>query len=351
MLGNHKQDRCSRAVSSKPSDNGLGCPTRCLSVHTVPSEKFGQDSAFVRCMDESTGATSDSSERLCCSSSVGHKASCSRDGSKAYTSASASSRASTLSAMNEELILLEPTRRHAPSGRGCCEKIRRTVGSFESVKPTVVALEPATRREYLTRGVVDRRGPSDECPRCETGHGSHCEKCRWRLDKVRLQETELRQAEIPLTLATTTTTAGATTSASTSVPLTTASKPTLDAQTSATDVQATSDQSGGIKRPIEANSEMGTGVVKWIRTWRCWWSNNSQRWEAGGCSRMDLDCIASLPTYVLCPTTEEVEEYEEQEEDSGNEIDLVLERRVYDSKTGIEISREKGTGGSQNGNG
>ena len=56
---------------------------------------------------------------------------------------------------------------------------------------------------------------------------------------------------------------------------------------------------------------------------------------------MDLDCIASLPTYVLCPTTEEVEEYEEQEEDSGNEIDLVLERRVYDSKTGIEISREK----------
>ena len=207
MLGNHKQDRCSRAVSSKPSDNGLGCPTRCLSVHTVPSEEFGQDSAFVRCMDESTGATSDSSERLCSSSSVGHKASCSRDGSKAYTSASASSRASTLSAMNEEY------------GRGCCEKIRRMVGSLESPKPTVVALEPVTRREYITRGMVDRHGPSDQCPRCGTGHGSHCEKRRLRLDKVRPQETELRQAEIPLTLATTTTTARATTSASTSVPL------------------------------------------------------------------------------------------------------------------------------------
>ena len=40
------------------------------------------------------------------------------------------------------------------------------------------------------------------------------------------------------------------------------SKTTLDAETSATDVpmQATSDQSGGIKRPIEANCEMGTGV-------------------------------------------------------------------------------------------
>ena len=102
-------------------------------------------------------------------------------------------------------MLLEPTRRHAPSGRGCCEKIRRTVGSFESPKPTVVALELATRRECITRGMVDRHGPSDQCPRCETGTGSHCEKCRLRLDKVRPQETELRQAEIPLTLATITT--------------------------------------------------------------------------------------------------------------------------------------------------
>ena len=48
-----------------------------------------------------------------------------------------------------------------------------------------------------------------------------------------------------------------------------------------------------------------------------------------------------LPSCVLCPISEEVEEHEEQEEDSGNEMNLVPERRVYDSKTGIEISREK----------
>ena len=39
------------------------------------------------------------------------------------------------------------------------------------------------------------------------------------------------------------------------------------------------------------------------------------------------------------------------EEDSGNEINLVLERRVYDSKTGIEISREKVLEGRKSGNG
>ena len=50
---------------------------------------------------------------------------------------------------------------------------------------------------------------------------------------------------------------------------------------------------------------------------------------------------SELPTYVLCPTSEEVEEYEKQEEDSGNEMNLVRERRVYDSKTGIEIFRER----------
>ena len=131
------------------------------------------------------------------------------------------------------------------------------VRTFESSKPTVVAFEPVIRREDITRGMVDRHGPSDECPRCEIGHGSHSENCRLRFDEVRLQETELRQTEIPLTPATTTMTATATTSASTSVNATTTSKPTLDAQTSATDVQmqATTDQSGGIKRPMESIRE------------------------------------------------------------------------------------------------
>ena len=50
---------------------------------------------------------------------------------------------------------------------------------------------------------------------------------------------------------------------------------------------------------------------------------------------------SELPTYVLCPISEEAEEHEEQEENSENDMNLVPERRVYDSKTGIEISREK----------
>ena len=153
-------------------------------------------------------------------------------------------------------------RRHAPSGRWCGAKIRQMVRTLEIPKPTVVSLEPV-RREYITRGTVVRHGPSDECPRCEIGQGSHSEKCTLRFDKVRLQETEFRQAEIPLTPATSATTALATTSASTSVPVATTSNPTLDAQVSATDVsmQATSARSGGIKRPIEATSEMGTSDV------------------------------------------------------------------------------------------
>ena len=130
--------------------------------------------------------------------------------------------------------------RHAPSGRWCSDKIRR----LERPKPGAYVV--VTRSEYIIRGMVDRHGASDDCSRCETGHGSHSEKC----------------AEIPPTPATTITTAPATTSASTSVPTTTTSKLTLDAQTSVSDVpmQATSDQSGAIKRPIKTNSEMEVDV-------------------------------------------------------------------------------------------
>ena len=48
-----------------------------------------------------------------------------------------------------------------------------------------------------------------------------------------------------------------------------------------------------------------------------------------------------LSTCVLRPISEEVKNYEVQEEDFGNEMNLVPERQVYDSKTGIDISREK----------
>ena len=129
-----------------------------------------------------------------------------------------------------------------------------------------------------------------------------------RFDKLGLQQTELRQTGIPLT--------SATTSASSSVPATTTSKLFLDAQPSATDepMPAATDQSGGIKRPTEASSEMRTGVG---------------------------DVGTDVPTNVLCPISEEVEDHEGQEEDSKNEMHLVPERWVYDSKTGIEISRER----------
>ena len=47
---------------------------------------------------------------------------------------------------------------------------------------------------------------------------------------------------------------------------------------------------------------------------------------------------SELAIYVLCHISEEVEDHEE---DSSNEMHLVPERRAYDSKTGIEIPREK----------
>ena len=153
--------------------------------------------------------------------------------------------------------------------------------------------------------MVDRRCPSDECPQCENGHGSHSEKCRLRFDKVRLLETELTQAEIPLALAATTTTEPATTSASTSIPLTNTSKSTLDAQTSATDVsmQATCEPSGGLKRPIEANGEMETGVG----------DADTDVPMSGACSRMDHFRNSELPTFVISPISDGVEECEQQD--------------------------------------
>ena len=82
MIGNHNQDRHTRAVRSEPSDTGLSCPTRCLAAHTVPSERARTRQRIVRCMDQSTRARSDSSGRLRFTSSVGREASCSRDGRK-----------------------------------------------------------------------------------------------------------------------------------------------------------------------------------------------------------------------------------------------------------------------------
>ena len=114
----------------------------------------------------------------------------------------------------------------------------------------------------------------------KTGPGSHSTALR----QMGLQQTELRQAGIPLT--------SATTSASSSVPATTTSKLFLDAQPSATDepMPATTDLSGGIKRPMEASSEMRTGVG---------------------------DVGTDVPTNVLCPISEEVEDHEGQERRTG----------------------------------
>ena len=43
LRGDHNQDCNGCAVGSKPSDTGLGCPTRCLAAHTVPSEELRED--------------------------------------------------------------------------------------------------------------------------------------------------------------------------------------------------------------------------------------------------------------------------------------------------------------------
>ena len=88
----------------------------------------------------------------------------------------------------------------------------------------------------------------------------------------------------------------------------------MDAQTSATGVpvHATGAQSGGIKRPIEANGEMWTGAgdvdmdVPMLVI--------DQQPTVGG-RRVFKDgsgLDSELPTYARCPISEDVEEYEEQ---------------------------------------
>ena len=90
-------------------------------------------------------------------------------------------------------------RRHAPSGRRCGDKIRRMTGTLEIRKSTAAAV---FRRKYIIRSMFERHGPSGECPRCETGQGSHFERCRLRFEKAKVHETELTQAERPRTTTT-----------------------------------------------------------------------------------------------------------------------------------------------------
>ena len=85
--------------------------------------------------------------------------------------------------MNEGLMQLKPFTHILPCGCWCSDRVRKMVGTLESWKPTAVALELVIRREFITRGMVDRHGPSDECPRCETGQGSHSETCSLRFEK------------------------------------------------------------------------------------------------------------------------------------------------------------------------
>ena len=70
-----------------------------------------------------------------------------------------------------------------------------------------------------------------------------------------------------------------------------------------------------------------------------------------GGKRVFTDGSGQRVPSVLCPTFEELEEYDEQEEDSPNETNMVPERRLHDSKTDIEITPGDGSGGAQGRNG
>ena len=94
-------------------------------------------------------------------------------------------------------------------------------------------------------------------------------------------------------------------------------------------MHAASAQSGGIKRPIDAKSDMGAGVgdvesdVLVI----------DQQPTVGG-RRVSVKDLVRDSAAVHCPVSVDVcgEEYEEEQvEDSGNE--MTREHRVYDSKT------------------
>ena len=135
----------------------------------------------------------------------------------------------------------------------------------------------------------------------------------------------------------TTSTAPATTSASTSVLTTTTSTSTLGGQATDVPMHATGAQSVGIKRPTAANSAMGgrRGYGRADVGGRPTGFGGRQARAHG--SSLDSE----FPTYVLCPISKEVEDYQEQERGQRERDALVLKGGVCDSKIGIEIPRGK----------
>ena len=128
MLGNHNQGRHSRAVWSEPSDSGLGCPTRCLAAHTVPSEELGRKSALFAVWTKVLGRDRTRGD---CVLQVRW------DTRQAVP---ARERASTLSAIERGACAARTICKHATSGRWCSDKIRWMVGTRTSPKPKVVHL-------------------------------------------------------------------------------------------------------------------------------------------------------------------------------------------------------------------
>ena len=85
-------------------------------------------------------------------------------GWKTQTLASANSQASAESATNEELTLHDQTAGMFQVDAGAATQNQRMVGTPESPKPPEVARELVISCEYITRVMVDRHGPSGECP-------------------------------------------------------------------------------------------------------------------------------------------------------------------------------------------
>ena len=139
-----------------------------------------------RCTDGSIQAKADWSVKRCSANSVERMASSSPRWRKGSTSATVSSGGHFI-CDDGGAHAARTMSRHAPSERWCGDKMRRMSGSLENPKPTVEARELVPRR-----GLIDVSVPVTSA--LDARQGTE----QWfRFENVRLQDTELRQAEIP----------------------------------------------------------------------------------------------------------------------------------------------------------
>ncbi len=102
---------------------------------------------------------------------------------------------------------------------------------------------------YITEKMIDVHGPTEDCPKCSTGEGSHSQACRQRLEQIR---SDLLNEKLVQEAATAATTPGAPVGAGSSA----AAAPKLGGAGSSLPATPMMEQAPGLQGDLEA----ATGV-------------------------------------------------------------------------------------------